>query len=88
MAIQSKDGSLNVTITDGTTQVPKQAPDGSLYVSISDGTTVGVNGKDGSTRVTVTGGAAVVTDGLELEVGGSTYTFTVVDGEITVIDVV
>jgi hypothetical protein len=86
LPLQNKDGSINVTITDGSTKVPKQAPDGSLYVSLADGETVGVNGKDGSMRVTIVGNPAIVTDEMEVTIGDTTYTFTVTDGEITNIE--
>jgi hypothetical protein len=71
------------------------AKDGSVRVTlVSDGQPVSTEGgyglyaKDGSWRVSVVGGAGVViTDGAEVTVGGNTYTFTVVDGEITDIQV-
>lgn len=73
--LQSPDGSYNVTVNGGPMQV---TPD--------DGH--GLYAPDGSYRVTVvgaTGGSALVSNGQEVTLSGTTYTFTVEDGAITAI---
>lgn len=83
MAKQAANGSILISLEDDSMGV--QAKDGSLRVTVTDGETAGgAYAPDGSMRVSLAeDSAAIVPDGFELEIGGTTYTFTVTNGVIT-----
>lgn len=52
MALYAADGSLNISVADGTTYTGRYAPDGSMYVVVTDGNTyTGMNHRSGALYV-------------------------------------
>jgi hypothetical protein len=58
--IRADDGTLRVTVVDGTTNVGLHAPDGSINVIESNGTYLGLYHPCGALQVTVVDGSAFV----------------------------
>lgn len=84
--VHAADGSINVTVVDGTANVGTTAPDGSINIIVSDGSNIGSHHTCGAFRVTVDGTGKVgrAPDGSAyVSVDGSGgYKVTVVGGSL------